>query len=331
MEKPLASSGGRALTEHFDWFLRIFSQPSDRPRTFGIQNVRPTFAVGSGAQYILSRQELSSYFTINAAGGMGLTLGIYWAGGVSGGYLNPCVAFVFCLRGNTAWWKLLYYAVAEFVGAFVAAAVQFGVYYDAINYYDGGVRMTEGPNATAGIFSTFPNPNVSTLNCFFDQVFGTFILIGCILAITDRKNMLPDKGLLPLALGGIVFAIGTCWALNCGYAINPCRDFGPRLFTVVAGWGLEPLSFRNYNWFWVPIVGPVCGTLLGWLVYWLFVELHWEPDDIDDANAILHDDKQITMCQQNGTPNSMKKFGINNDAFISENLPDPVSDESTKL
>ena len=75
------------------------------------------------------------------------------------------------------------------------------------------------------------------------QVFGTFILTGCILAITDGRNMKPNTGLLPLALGSIVFAIGTCWALNCGYAINPARDLGPRIFTAIAGWGVEP--FRS--------------------------------------------------------------------------------------
>lgn len=72
------------------------------------------------------------------------------------------------------------------------------------------------------------------------QVFGTFILIGCILAVTDHRGMKPHKGLMPIALGAIVFAIGTCWALNCGYAINPARDLAPRAFTAMAGWGVEP-------------------------------------------------------------------------------------------
>lgn len=55
--------------------------------------------------------------------------------------------------------------------------------------------------------------------------------------------MHPDKGLLPFAMGLIVTAIGTAFAFNCGYAINCARDFGPRLFTVIAGWGLEPLRY----------------------------------------------------------------------------------------
>lgn len=64
--------------------------------------------------------------------------------------------------------------------------------------------------------------------------------MGCIYAITDQKNMRPNKGILPAVLGTIVFAIGTSFALNCGYAINPARDLAPRAFTALAGWGVEP-------------------------------------------------------------------------------------------
>lgn len=72
------------------------------------------------------------------------------------------------------------------------------------------------------------------------KVFATFLLISCILAITDSENMMPNKGLVPIALGSIVFAIGTSFGYNCGYAINPARDLGPRIFTAIAGWGIEP-------------------------------------------------------------------------------------------
>ncbi|XP_025077787.1 aquaporin-9-like [Pomacea canaliculata] len=180
-----------------------------------------------------------------------------------------------CLQGAVQWPLFPFYTLANLAGAFAAAAVQYGVYYDALNSYDGGQRRTYGEKATASIFSTFPNSKISTLNCFFDQVFGTFILCGCILAMTDKRNMMPHKGLLPLAVGAIVFGIGTCWAYNCGYALNPARDLGPRIFTAIAGWGVEPFSFRNYNWFWVPIVGPMVGSFVSWLVYSFFVQLHW--------------------------------------------------------
>ncbi|XP_067664732.1 aquaporin-9-like isoform X1 [Haliotis asinina] len=243
-----------------------------------------TFCVASGAQYVLSRKEFSSFLTVNFAGGMGLTLGIYWSGGVSGGSLNPAVTLGLCLRGIVPWYKWPFYTIANLCGAFFAAAVQYGLYRDAINHYDGGIRYTTGVNATAGIFATYPQAYVSTASCLFDQVFGTFILVGCILAITDKNNMLPHKGFVPVALGSIVFAIGTCFALNCGYAINPARDLGPRIFTAIAGWGTEPFTFRNY-WFWVPIVGPMIGSFTSWVIYYFFIEMHFPDEEEEDATV----------------------------------------------
>ncbi|XP_046547454.1 aquaporin-9-like [Haliotis rubra] len=242
-----------------------------------------TFSIASGAQYVLSGQELSSYLSVSFAGGLGLTLGIYWSGGVSGGCLNPAVTMALCLRGTIPWYKWPFYTVANLGGSFFAAAVQYLLYFDALNHYDGGLRSTTGPTATAGIFATYPQPYVTTASCFFDQVFGTFILLGCVLAITDRRNMAPSDGFLPVALGSIMLGMGTCFALNCGYAINPARDLGPRLFTAVAGWGSEPFTFRGYNWFWVPLVGPMVGAVLAWLVYTMSIELHW-PDGDKNTN-----------------------------------------------
>ena len=74
------------------------------------------------------------------------------------------------------------------------------------------------------------------------QVFCTFILVGASLAITDPRNMLPSNGFLPVALGSVVFAIGTSFVLNSGYAINPARDLSPRIFIAMAGWGTEPFT-----------------------------------------------------------------------------------------
>nr|KAG5697347.1 hypothetical protein BaRGS_004073 [Batillaria attramentaria] len=241
--------------------------------------------------------------------------GVYWAGGVSGASLNPSVTLALCLHGVIEWWKYPHYVFSEMLGAFTAAAVQFGVFYDGIRKFDGGVRQTYGPNATAGIFSTFPREEISTLNCFFDQVFGTFILISSILAITDKNNMRPDKGLLPIALGSIVFAIGTCWAFNCGYAINPARDLGPRIFTAIAGWGVEPFSYRDYNWFWVPIAGPLTGAVVSWCLYNLFIQLHWPPTRGEELGRVTGDD--ITV---NGDLDSKdSKGGLENPAFSGSN------------
>lgn len=71
------------------------------------------------------------------------------------------------------------------------------------------------------------------------KVVGTGMLVLCILAIIDGGNIGAPKGVEPLAIGLIIMAIGVSMGLNCGYPLNPARDLGPRLFTAVAGWGME--------------------------------------------------------------------------------------------
>lgn len=71
------------------------------------------------------------------------------------------------------------------------------------------------------------------------QVVGTGMLVLCILAIIDGGNIGAPKGVEPLAIGLIIMAIGVSMGLNCGYPLNPARDLGPRLFTAVAGWGMD--------------------------------------------------------------------------------------------
>ncbi|PIO60014.1 hypothetical protein TELCIR_18506 [Teladorsagia circumcincta] len=70
------------------------------------------------------------------------------------------------------------------------------------------------------------------------------------------------------------------FALNAGYAINPARDFGPRLFTLCAGYGWRVFSYRSYKWFWIPIICPMIGAVLGAWMYEFFIGFHI-PDDPD--------------------------------------------------
>ena len=71
------------------------------------------------------------------------------------------------------------------------------------------------------------------------QTFSSFILVVGILAITDENNMAPPKGLIPMCVGFLIVVIGLAFGMNCGFALNPARDFGPRLFTWIAGYGTD--------------------------------------------------------------------------------------------
>ena len=95
---------------------------------------------------------------------------------------------------------------------------------------------------------------------------GTALLVAGIFAITDSRNSPAPAGLAPVVVGLLVVLIGATFGFNAGYAINPARDFGPRLFTFVAGWGGEVFRAGN-QWWWVPIVAPCVGGVAGGWIY----------------------------------------------------------------
>jgi glycerol uptake facilitator-like aquaporin len=99
-----------------------------------------------------------------------------------------------------------------------------------------------------------------------DQFVGTALLVLVIFAVTDSRNSAPTGNLAPLIVGLLVALIGMTFGFNSGYAINPARDLGPRLFTWCSGWGTQVFVAGNY-WFWVPVVGPLLGGVTGGLIY----------------------------------------------------------------
>jgi len=94
------------------------------------------------------------------------------------------------------------------------------------------------------------------------------------LAITDPRHGV-SKGVAPLAVGLGITGLLCSYEYNCGAALNPARDLSPRLFTLMAGYGGEVFSFRNFNWFWVPILGPHLGAIIGFAFYEICVGIHW--------------------------------------------------------
>lgn len=234
------------------------------------------FGVGVVAQTVLSRGANGSFLAINLGWGLGVMLGVYAAGGVSGAHLNPAVTLALAVTRQFPWAKVVPYALAQTAGAFVASAVVFLTYREAFAAFDGGMRQVLGPQGTAGIFATYPQPFLSTLGGFVDQVVGTALLMAGVLAVTDQRNNAPPGWFAPVMVAGIVVAIGVAFGLNAGYAINPARDFGPRLFTAMGGWGTEVFTAAG-GWWWVPVVAPCVGAVVGAFAYDLLVFRHHPP------------------------------------------------------
>jgi glycerol uptake facilitator protein len=196
------------------------------------------------------------YTNITLGWGLGVTMGIYVAGKISGAHLNPAVTLALAIFRGFPWKKVLPYSIAQVAGAFVAAALVYRNYLPAFHQVDPDLEKT------AGIFTTFPAfPNLPQAG-FLDQVIGTALLLLFIFAITDEFNMPPGANLAPLMIGLVVVAIGMSFGAMHGYAINPARDFGPRLFTVLAGFRNNGITDGNRVW-WVPVLAPLVGGVLG--------------------------------------------------------------------
>jgi glycerol uptake facilitator protein len=200
------------------------------------------------------------YSNINFAFGIGVTMGVYVAGRISGAHLNPAVTLAVAIFRGFSWVKVIPYMLAQTLGAFVAAALVFW------NYHPKFLAVDPGLDHTAGVFTTFPAfPDMPSAG-LFDQALGTAILVFLIFALIDNRNQPPQANLTPVLIGLIVVGIGMSFGGMHGYAINPARDFGPRLFTVVAGFKNNGLTDGGFI-FWVPIVGPLVGGVIGGAAY----------------------------------------------------------------
>lgn len=200
------------------------------------------------------------FTNITLGWGLAVTMGIYIAGKISGAHLNPAVTLALAVFRHFPWSKVVPYVIAQTAGAFAAAALVFWNYLPAFH------RVDPQLEATAGVFTTFPAfPDLPQAG-FLDQWIGTALLLLLIFAITDEFNMPPGANLAPLMIGLVVVAIGMSFGGMHGYAINPARDFGPRLFTAVAGFRNNGLTDGSRVW-WVPVVAPLLGGLTGAAIY----------------------------------------------------------------
>jgi len=240
------------------------------------------FGVGVVAQVTTSADgSLGDHDSISWAWGLGVTLGVYVAARLSGAHLNPAVTVALAAFTEFEWRKVAPYALAQTAGAFVAAVIVRVTYADLIGAVDPDHTIK-----TQGIFSTLPGnggADVGIPTAFLDQVVGTAILVFVIFALTSAWNNPPLANLGPVVVGLLVVAIGMAWGANAGYAINPARDFGPRLASLVTGYG-GALSDQNGNlYFWLPIVAPIVGGLIGGALFKGLIGMHLTPTEEEEV------------------------------------------------
>lgn len=208
--------------------------------------------------------------------GLGVTMGIYVAGKISGAHLNPAVTLALAVFRDFPWRKVLPYSAAQTAGAFAAAALVFWNYLPAFHQADPQLERT------AGVFTTFPAFPQLPQAGFLDQLIGTGLLVLLVFAIIDEFNCPPGANLAPVLIGLVVVAIGMSFGGMHGYAINPARDFGPRLFTVFAGFRNNGLTDGTRVW-WIPVVAPLAGGLAGAAIYDFGIRRFLRPSESSAA------------------------------------------------
>ncbi|OMJ09158.1 Aquaporin-9 [Smittium culicis] len=226
--------------------------------------------VSSVSAYSFYEQLRSEYWLINAISwGAALAMALYVSFGNSGGHLNPAITISMAVFGRFEWKKVPGYIISQILGCIVGSALAFSVYVKKYDAYDGGVRQTTGPKATANIFCSYPDPDNSSINCFYQEFLVTCVLLFVVQGIFDHK-MAPAKNIEPIVVGILVFLIICSTGIVGSSSMNPARDLGPRIFTAIAGWGSEPFTAANH-YFWIPVVAPILGGIFGTGLYEFFI------------------------------------------------------------
>jgi glycerol uptake facilitator protein len=261
----LAGTFGEMIGEFFGTMILIL---------FGDGVVATVFLFANIGPNNTSSPFANEWIVIILGWGLAVMLGIYVAGAISGAHINPAVTLALAASRRFPWVKVLPYWLAQIAGAFVAGGILYFVYQGALvhalavsplHLTIGQIAQSTSGNGYGWIFYTFPKGFVGTFGAFGDEFLGTALLVGMILVIVDARNQPVQANLNPLIIGLLIVAIGASFGLNTGYAINPARDFGPRLWIAIVSGGAS-FSADNY-YFWIPIVGPLTGGVVGAFIY----------------------------------------------------------------
>lgn len=216
--------------------------------------------LGNGvvANVLLSKSKgyHSGWIVITAGWGFAVGIAVYVSGWVSGAHLNPAITLGFCLIGKTAWALFPLYFLSQMLGAMVGAFLVWVAYYP---------HWKATYEATPKLLCFCTQPAIRNLKWnFLNEAIGTAVLLIGVLGIFDVHNQI-SGGMGPYIVGILVFSIGLSLGGPTGYAINPARDLGPRIIHA-----LLPISLRgksDWAYAWVPVLGPLAGSVLGTVVY----------------------------------------------------------------
>lgn len=212
-----------------------------------------------------SKAQNAGWMVVATGWALGVFVGVFAVGRISGAHLNPAVSVAMAMAGNFPWAAVPAYIIAQLLGALAGAIV---VWLAFLPHW----KITDDPAAKLAVFCTAPAIRCAPANLLC-EIIGTFVLMFGIFCLKDASGRPPGQAVYPIDLGALgalpvaflVWAIGLSLGGPTGYAINPARDLGPRVahaLLPVAGKGGSDWSYA-----WVPVIGPLIGGALAALAY----------------------------------------------------------------
>lgn len=201
-----------------------------------------------------TKGENGGIIAITAGWAFAVAIPVFMFGNISGAHFNPAVTLALAATGAFSWAEVPMYLIAQFLGAFIGAALVLVSYYDHF-------KETEDKATKLGVFCTGPAVRNKKLN-FVTEFIGTFVLMFAILGI--GAHQLAD-GISPIAIGILIWGIGLSLGGPTGYAINPARDLGPRLAHFLLP--VPDKGDSDWDYSWVPVIAPICGAIVSAIIY----------------------------------------------------------------
>ena len=253
--------------------------------------------------------ELHGLWQVGIVWGIAIMLAIYVCGPISGAHINPAITLGLAAWGLFPKRRVAPYVGAQFVGAFAAAALLYALfapYLAAKEQAKSVTRGQPGSEITAMCYGEyFPNPGslaggmeaydpnehaqlnalVSEPIACLAEILGTAFLALVVVAVTEPANSSGPRNLAPVFIGLTVTALICILAPLTQACFNPARDFGPRLFAFLAGWG--PIALpgpRGSGFLTVYILSPIAGSIIGVGLYQMFLKQHVAQPEKTSAN-----------------------------------------------
>ena len=252
------------IGEYFGTFVLVF---------FGVGSVQA--AVATGAQ--------AGLWQVAVVWAVGVSLGIYTSASLSGAHINPAITVMAAVYDKFPLKRIIPYWVAQVAGAAAATVVLYAMFSEAIIEFErakGLLRGGPGSELSAMMFGEyFPNPAVygsaedawrviTPTSAFIAELIGTAMLAFIVSTVTHESNTARP----PSAMGAVIIGVGVAAIISVvapltQAALNPARDFGPRLVAYFLGWGEIAIPGPRNGFFTVYILAPICGAVIGGGVY----------------------------------------------------------------